>query len=687
MITVQDFYQTLISDISLSANVSGSVVENEFLVYALDQLVECGEINQYDLIEDGRDATGAWRIDAISIDDAGELSTGAITLFISLFESVDQPSNLIQSELGSILKKIKRFVEFSLEKDIYSFFEPGGDAFGAALEIRSRWSNGDKKLKFIIVSNRPASTRIKDLELIEVADSKAEVVVWDLNRFFQLELSGREREDLDIDLSDKPIQALLASNVDSDMKSILAVVPAKVLVEIYGRWGGRLLEQNVRSFLTAKGKVNKGIRETIKNTPSKFFAFNNGITGTAEDVTLESRADGLFITKLKNFQIVNGGQTTASLYSAAIKDKFDVSDIYVQMKLSVVEPDKAKDLVPYISRYANSQNKVTEADLFSNHPFHVRFEEFSRRITPPPKAGSMISEKWFYERARGQYLNEQAYLSVAERAKFQLQNPKSQVITKTALAKYLNSFDMLPFVVSKGAEINFSKFAEKTADQWSRSEAEIHEGYYRNAISKAIIFKEIELLVSSQRDVWYNGHRDKIVPYTIAFLMYAIELNKKEFDYELVWKKQSMNDQLRAVFTDIAESINTMLHDPSRPFGNVAEYAKRELFWNVVKEKASTFDVSTINQSLITKREASSRKSDEKEKQQLTNKLEIETKVKLTSAETWKLVYQYLVDNDIETPAKKSLLQRATSNPLSLSQLQCGVLYTILRDYESHFRG
>ena len=684
MITVQEYYENLLSDISLSASVGGSVIETEFLIYALDKLQEYGEINSYDLVEDGKDASGSWRIDAISIDNMSEASTGGLSIFISLFDDSKEPKNLIQTELDALIKKLKRFVEFSLEKDIYSFFEVGSGHFDAAQDIKTNWKLGEKNLRFYIISNRPASKRISFKEKYQVADSSAEIIVWDLNRFFQVELSGKEREDLEISLKETPIKALLAS-VSESMTSVLAVMPATILVDIYSKWGSRLLEQNVRSFLTTKVKVNKGIRETIKSTPEMFFAFNNGITTTAEAAEFEQKSDGMYITSLKNLQIVNGGQTTASLFSASFKDKLDISKIFVQMKLSIISSEKSNQIVPFISRYANSQNKVTEADLFSNHPFHIRFQEFSRRISPPPKQGTTISEKWFYERARGQYLNEQAYLNTSKRNTFQAGNPKSQVITKTLLAKYLNSFDFIPHTVSKGAEINFSSFAEKISAKWESSEAEINEGFFRNAISKAIIFKSLEVLVSKQKDSWYNGHRDKIVPYTIAFLTNAIKINGKELDFEQIWKRQGLQSQLENSLIEIAEKVNELLNDPSRPFGNVAEYAKREVFWNTVKQASEGYDIKKISSVLISKGESKKREIEDKENQKFTNKIQIEMKVKSINKQLWEKIKIYMIDTNQDSPDKSSLIQRAISNPISLTPFQCETLYNLVFDYESHY--
>lgn len=686
LITVQEYYESLLGDVNLSANIDGSAVEISFLRQALDKLVDCGEINDYDLNEDGNDSSGMWRIDAISVDNLSEASTGAISLFVSLFDSSKEPSNLIKTDLDSLLRKVKRFIEYSLEKDAYTFFEPGGFAFEAALEIKNNFKFSANNFRIFVISNRPASSRISGIPPIEIHGVKAEVIVWDLNRFFQLELSGREREDLEIDLSDRPIKVLLASKSDADMTSVLAAIPASTLVDIYSRWGGRLLEQNVRSFLTSKVKVNKGIRETIKSSPSKFFAFNNGITATAEAANLEERKDGLYITSLKNFQIVNGGQTTASLYSAATKDQFDISEIFVQMKLSIVSPEKAADIVPFISRYANSQNKVTEADLFSNHPFHVRFEQFSRKISPFPRPGCLVGEKWFYERARGQYVNEQAYMSKPERLKFQTLFPKRQLITKTSLAKYINSFERIPYVVSKGAEFNFGKFAENIAKLWEGSEANVNEGFFRASISKAIIFKTIEDLIATQKSTWYLGHRDKLVPYTISYVANALAKKSKELDFDLIWRKQEVPQELRDLYLQVAERVNELMHAPDRPFGNVAEYAKREVFWSAVKKDSEKLDVSSIDKCTIGIRELKDANFYERLNQTLKNNQDVSATIKAVAPEKWAAVEAYLIDTNQDNPAKLHLIRRASTKVNNLTDAQCKSLNKILVDYESHFR-
>ena len=169
------------------------------------------------------------------------------------------------------------------------------------------------------------------------------------------------------------------------------MISGDVLADIYDEYGARLLEGNVRSFLSTKVAVNKKIRGTILNSPQMFFAFNNGISATAMEVTVEDTEYGRLITAVKDFQIINGGQTTASVFNARHKDKAPLDKLYVQMKLTEVggsTQEETDDLIRSISRTSNSQNKVSDADFFASHPFHRRMEAISRRLLAPAVGGA-----------------------------------------------------------------------------------------------------------------------------------------------------------------------------------------------------------------------------------------------------------------------------------------------------------
>lgn len=280
--------------------------------------------------------------------------------------------------------------------------------------------------------------------------------IYDLSRMKLIDESVNGKEPLIIDLWEdfqaEGIPVLPASKTN-DYQAYLCNIPGELLAKMYNRYQSRLLEGNVRSFLQTKGKVNKGIRNTIINNPEMFFAYNNGIAATAEAIEISQNKEGLVITGFKSLQIVNGGQTTASLANSWENDTKlnsieQIKKIFVPMKVSVVSQKSAEELIPNISRYANSQNKVSDADLASNHPFHRKVEELSRRLHAPAVDGVQFGKYWYYERANGQYRQETYKATETSKKKFELRNPKNQMFKKVDLAKYYNIYLQKPHIAS-----------------------------------------------------------------------------------------------------------------------------------------------------------------------------------------------------------------------------------------------
>lgn len=304
------------------------------------------------------------------------------------------------------------------------------------------------------------------------------------------------KEPIEIDFSEFKIGVLPCIEAidckSMNYKSYLATIPGDVLVNIYIKHGARLLEGNVRSFLSVRGKVNKDIRKTILTSPEMFFAYNNGIAATASKADIEGNS----IYKITNLQIINGGQTTASIANVVLKEKADVSKVMVPMKLSIVDDEKAEEMIPIISRCDNSQNKVDEADFFANHPYHIRIEELSRKTYAPAVNGNQVQTLWFYERERGQHTQAQMKLTKKQCKNFLERNPKSQVIKKVELAKYLNTYECLPYMVSKGAQINMRNFAKTISKKWEDNDAVFNKFYFQKVVSLAILFKSTEKIIS-----------------------------------------------------------------------------------------------------------------------------------------------------------------------------------------------
>ena len=450
------------------------------------------------------------------------------------------------------------------------------------------------------------------------------------------------------------------SGDSSDFATYLAAVPGTLVADLYAQFGSRLLEGNVRSFLSGRGKVNKGIKTTILTEPEMFMAYNNGITATATGLVRSS--DGLRATSLIDLQIVNGGQTTASLFYVRRENgKTSIlSDVFVPMKLVVVDPGKAVELVPKISRFANSQNRVSEADFFSNSPFHIRLEELSRRQLVPARPGVSYQTKWYYERTRGQYLNERNKLATVDANKFVATHPRGQVFTKTDVAKYAVSWDQKPHVVSAGAQKNFVAFAESVAKIWETSDDEINGQYFRDLVAKAIMYEEIRRSVA-KADWYEKGYLANIVTYTMAKLAHEIgrQAPGKHFNFAAIWHEQSLSDVMLTTALGVAKLVSDSLTSPTRRVANVTEWAKSQACWEVVRSMPSQLPAGFVSE-LVDSSVRLEAQNNSKATQKIDNGIDIQKQVFSTTKEEWESLRAFAVANRVAGPTDIGILDVVT---------------------------
>lgn len=280
------------------------------------------------------------------------------------------------------------------------------------------------------------------------------------------------------------------------------------------------------------------------------------------------------IQSVSDFQIVNGGQTTASLYQAAKRDRADLSDVFVQAKLTVVSAEEVAAFVPLVSRYANSQNKVNEADFSANDPFHVELEKVSRTVWAPAADGTQRLTQWFYERARGQYqdaINREG--TPGRQRQWKSVHPPQQRFTKTDLAKFENTWAGLPHVVSLGAEKNFREFTIRLPKMRSTP---VDLQYFQALVGKAILFRRAEKLVGAQN---FGGYRANIVTYGLAKLF---QLTDDRIDLRAIWQRQDVSPTLKEALVAVAQVVHGIITNP--PGGrNVTEWCKKEACWDRVR--------------------------------------------------------------------------------------------------------
>ncbi|ESX86273.1 AIPR family protein [Mesorhizobium sp. LNJC403B00] len=406
--------------------------------------------------------------------------------------------------------------------------------------------------------------------------------LWDLRRLHRAGSSGANREPIHVDflkLGGSAVRCIIASPPDSGYRCLLTMLPGNVLVEMYRQHGPRLLERNVRSFLQLKGKVNQSIRKTIIDEPEMFLAFNNGLSITATGLKLIEHGDGTAdLVAADDFQIVNGGQTTGSIFRAWRKDKVDASRLQVPVKITEILVDGDIDeIAPRISQSANNQNKVNMADFSSNHPFHRKLQELSRSIWAPPAAGMQRQSRWFYERARGQYHDALAQNRTdGERKAWEAIHPRSQLITKTDLSKYEHTWSQLPHIVSRGGQKCYLDFMDHVEN---RGSFEPDERYFERCVARAILFRRAEKIVSRQK---FGGYRANIVTYALAWLSHH---TAKRVDLEAAWGAQQLSRALEEFIETL--SVHAHEHVTTPPGGqNVTEWCKKEVCWEQFRERS-----------------------------------------------------------------------------------------------------
>ena len=657
--SVEAFARDFFQDVVAESDADGEFMEDVFFQRSCEHLMEAGEIEAADRVPYLGPPGRGIRVDGYGGDPALDESD-ALSLLILDFHPSVEVRRLIGSEMNAIFRRLSNYLRNALDVSWRDALEETSPAFGLADLIAKRWERIGR-VRLILVTNRELSERVDGRPADELDGRTITSSVWDIRRLHRQATIGHGREDIDVDLVSDfggPLPVLAAQQPEADHESYLAIIPGKVLAAIYDRWGARLLEQNVRVFLQSRGKVNKGIRVTLETEPSMFFAYNNGITATAEEVDIVNDQGSLLLRRLKNFQIVNGGQTTASIHVAQ-RNKVDVSSTFVQMKLSVVDPEQATRLVPKISEFANSQNRVNAADFFSNHPFHVRIEEFSRRLHAPSPDGTFRESKWYYERARGQYADARAGLTPAQRRKFDLESPRRQLFNKTELAKYISVWEGLPHEVSLGAQKNFAAFAGRIGRKWRKARDSFNEDWYREAVAKAIVFKATERLVSEQ--LWYQGgYRANIVAYAIAKIAHDVDEQHRSVDFQRIWRRQGLEPSMEEALVVAAEAVHEVLISPPPGISNVTEWAKKEPCWGRVQELDVAWP-SEFLADLISTEERRDLEQHAKRDQRELNGLQAQIAVVKAGPEFWDDALAWGKDRRLLSPTDAGVLQVAAN--------------------------
>lgn len=640
----------------------GSSFEDKFTEYCIEVLESIGKTDGarvLSFIHPNSKGGIDWKINGYCLkdaykDDSNKSYFETLELFITFYNNDDYNYNILLTEFTKTLNQIKRFLNGAIKRHI-DYIDASNDELVELLKIIGKQNHLFDRVNIYLLMNGNSNQKVDKIKLKDIDESLSiNLHVWDINRFFRINETNSNREPIEINFSDflesneDGIQCLKVPSIDELYDCYLAIIPGYVLANLYKEFSNELLESNVRAFLGQAGKFNKGIRDTIREKPQMFLPYNNGITATANEVETKIINNQLFMTKLNDFQIVNGGQTTASLYHTQKKYKdADLSSISVQMKLTVIKDIDKKNLeVPNIARYANSQNKVTELDLSSNNPYFVKIESLSRKkyvVNPENKNQSVL---WYFERVKGQYREAINKLTPSMQKKFKEQNPTKLKFVKSDIAKYMNLWELKPHMVSRGSQKNFIDFT-KSINELVEKNKMPGENFYKKFVANAIIFKTVDKLFGRKNvdAIGDTNLKSFSVAYTVAYYHF---LTNNRTDLWKIYTEQKLKDSFIDMFKELLvfvynhltkNAINTL----------ISEYAKKELSWKRLQEEKYNLNKVVLGEYLISEEEAILRtKEKEVDENDTENNLFVISEIKKNGIQFWDGLKKYVDKNPVD---------------------------------------
>lgn len=586
---IKEFAQEILDNAALAAELGGTDIDEELANTIIEYIIDTGEVNAPEICTFKKTRA---RITAYDYNDEAE------SLDLFYLERADSLTGKINnSRLNQGFNYLYRFYKEAVSGALLNSEDvtENDEIYEVAKLIQSAQGKISQLRLYLLTDGL---TNPMDVPAAVENPEEGFVVeynAWDMQRIYQQHniRAGKEKVEIDFPTNyNTELQCLKMSDQNPYVDAYLAIIPGKTLGKIYKQYQQVLLEKNVRTFLQFKGKVNKEIRRTLREKPDMFFSFNNGISTTASEIELKDVDGSLYITRLFDWQIVNGGQTTASIAATMNDRDVDLSKVYVPMKISVIrDKDHTDEIIKAISTSANSQTAIRNSDFSANEPYLVDLENLSRSEWVPNGNNRPIC-KWYFERTRGQYLDQLAQLSGFNEKSFKIEYPKKQKITKTDVAKYEAAWQQRPYDVCRGAERNYMIFVAGI----KKSQPVVTPAYYKRIIAEGILFNTIDSIVRSKNLGGYKANMN-------AYLLSSISLLSGEnLDMTYIWEHQKVQ---QAVIDKIEELIpivwNHLTNNSAsgNQSSNVGEWSKRLECWNRLKLKLG--DLERFDESLLQK--------------------------------------------------------------------------------------
>ncbi len=458
-------------------------------------------------------------------------------------------------------------------------------------------------VRLFVITNGTIKSNLKEPKQ-RINDKLVTFTSWDLNLLFTNLHSSSDHLSVDIDLLSDPeynfrIPFIELQSETEKYHTYIAMLPGEFLYNLYENFNTDLLQSNVRFFKGKKG-CNKGIFDTLETKPHRFLAYNNGLTATAKDVLADYNEDLQTGTLkfIENFQILNGGQTTASIYYAKkAKPDIDLSTVFVQMKLIVLQ-DNIDDFHSSITRYSNTQTSVSISDYSTNNPFNQKLQELSRTIIAPDLTHTGKIAHWYYERVSGQYDQDSARLKTkAEKEKFKAENPTTQKFDKCELGKVYTAWTQRPDVSINGPQKCYQEFIKEFKDTIPDSI------FFENFCAMLMMYRFME----KKNPVFLEYHQVKaqMTMYTLAMLYHVTNGSLSLYK---IWQNQCLSEPLKEFINELSRQLYEKLMRDCPPTTTFRDFCKSPKTWEAARKYTFTLDMASIADDLKRPDEEKARK-------------------------------------------------------------------------------
>ncbi len=580
-VNLKDFARDFMDLVKEEAVENGTSVEQQFTETVLEYIKEEGAAVSPELFYCvNKECTRATEADYYKINafDYSE-SAGILDLFVTVYLEAEGLTELKKNRIDQAHNALAHFLTKCVKDDkmFQKYLEEDSEVAEVVGTINEEFKNKNVSLiRFFVLSNGQLKTDYNSSSEIKIGDVDYdfEFNVWDICAIRNSEIAAQHDGAIDIDFESEYAHSIecLELGENGGVKSFLAIMPAEILARVYKKYKTRLLNQNVRNYLGGTIKVNKGMAKTLRDDPAMFFAYNNGISSTALKVGLRRDEGGkVYITNVTNWQIVNGGQTTNTIYSMFSRN-FDMQNAYVTLKISEInfeDEKKKEEAISYIARFANSQTQIKESDLAANIGYMLKLDDISKSEWTPVNSARRNTQ-WFFERMRGQYDNAKGEPRTKKAKDFVAQHPKKQRFTKTDIAKWEMAWAGRPDIASKGGEQSFDFFHKKSL---KTDTIIVDRNYFHQLIAKAIIYQSISD-ICKQNGI--KGYVNIICNYVLATLAWK---SRENLDLDYIWNHQEIHPAMRLAIEQEADVVNKYILKLGQEGVNPSVKAKNEPFW------------------------------------------------------------------------------------------------------------